>query len=86
LIVKLGPSSVLKAMNEFRAKCLIFPMMFTGCLLSFQWNVMHFLIENSLDISSLSNEEINKYTLMVMIALGICEFLGGVNNCKYFRL
>lgn len=36
-------------MKEFRVKCMVLPMMLTGCLLSYQWNVLHYLIENSID-------------------------------------
>lgn len=34
-IKRLKPISVLLTMKEFRVKCFIFPMMITGCLLSF---------------------------------------------------
>ncbi|CAD8099590.1 unnamed protein product [Paramecium primaurelia] len=75
---KLNPISVILTMKEFRVKCFIFPMMITGCLLSFQWNVMHYIIENSIDTQLLSDEEITKYTLLVMTVLGCCEVLGGI--------
>ncbi|CAD8124192.1 unnamed protein product [Paramecium sonneborni] len=77
-IKRLKPISVLLTMKEFRVKCFIFPMMITGCLLSFQWNVMHYIIENSIDTQSLTDEEITKYTLLVMTVLGCCEVLGGI--------
>lgn len=54
-----------------------FPIMITGILLGFQYNVMHVLIENSINTNQ-SDEEVNSQTLKVITALGAMEVVGGV--------
>ncbi|KAM3143005.1 hypothetical protein pb186bvf_004823 [Paramecium bursaria] len=69
--------ATLQVIKEPDVKYMIFPMMITGVLLSFQWSVMHKLIEISID-QDLENETINKLTFLVFFTQGIAEVMGGL--------
>lgn len=64
-------------MEKPKVMLINFPIMVTGVMLSFQYTVMHLLIENSIDLNQ-PEETVNSLTFKVVLCLGCTEVLGGV--------